>query len=174
MTNTWLIFSAFRGTQIFPFSLLICPLQQIKMPIPVVALSQTWICHRSLTGITSTNPAGGMDVCLLWVLRVLSGIGLCVEPITRPERSYRVWCVWVWSRNLEKSGGCRAMKNKKKIKLKWPVIVSLFFYKPRNLFLILRGKNNKRLRVLGKIFGPKGREHQSGKDFLPGGAHCLT
>jgi hypothetical protein len=28
---------------------------------------------------------------------VLSGRGLCVGPITRPEESYRVWCVWVWS-----------------------------------------------------------------------------
>jgi hypothetical protein len=29
---------------------------------------------------------------------VLSGRGLCVGLITRPEKSYRVWCVWVWSR----------------------------------------------------------------------------
>jgi len=28
---------------------------------------------------------------------VLSGRGLCVGLITRPEESYRVWCVWVWS-----------------------------------------------------------------------------
>jgi len=26
--------------------------------------------------------------------------GLCVGSITRPEESYRVWCVWAWSRNL--------------------------------------------------------------------------
>ena len=32
---------------------------------------------------------------------VLSGRGLCDELITRPEESYRVWCVWVWSRNLK-------------------------------------------------------------------------
>jgi hypothetical protein len=36
---------------------------------------------------------------------VLSGRGLCVGLVTRPEKSYRVWCVWVWSRNLEKWGG---------------------------------------------------------------------
>ena len=28
---------------------------------------------------------------------VLSGRGLCIRLITRPEESYRVWCVWVWS-----------------------------------------------------------------------------
>jgi hypothetical protein len=32
--------------------------------------------------------------CVLW------GRDLCDELIIRPEESYRVWCVWVWSRNL--------------------------------------------------------------------------
>jgi hypothetical protein len=36
--------------------------------IPVAARSQTWVCGRSLAGIVGSNPAGGMDVCLLWVL----------------------------------------------------------------------------------------------------------
>ena len=31
---------------------------------------------------------------------VLSRICLCVGLITRPEESYRVWCVWVWSWSL--------------------------------------------------------------------------
>jgi len=31
----------------------------------------------------------------------LSGWGLCDGPITRPEESYRVWCVWVWSWSLD-------------------------------------------------------------------------
>ena len=39
-----------------------------------------------------SNPTGGMDFCLL---RVLSGRGLCDELITRPEESYRLWCVVV-------------------------------------------------------------------------------
>jgi len=30
---------------------------------------------------------------------VLSGRGLCVGLIARPEESYRLWCVWVWSRS---------------------------------------------------------------------------
>jgi hypothetical protein len=41
---------------------------------------------------------------------VLSGRGLCEGLVTRPEESYRVWCVWVWcvwvwSWSLEKWGG---------------------------------------------------------------------
>jgi len=34
-----------------------------------------------------------MNVCLLSVLCVVRG--LCDEPITRPEESYRLWCVVV-------------------------------------------------------------------------------
>jgi hypothetical protein len=39
-----------------------------------------------------------MSVCSEWC--VLSGRGLCVGLITHPDESYRVWCVWVWSWNL--------------------------------------------------------------------------
>jgi hypothetical protein len=52
-----------------------------------------------LAGIADSNPAGGMDFCLLLVLCVLSGRCLCDEPIPRPEESYRLWCVIV--RDLE-------------------------------------------------------------------------
>ena len=33
---------------------------------------------------------------------VLSGRGLFDGLITRPEESYLMWCVWMWSRNLNK------------------------------------------------------------------------
>jgi hypothetical protein len=36
-----------------------------------------------------------MDVCLFWVLCVLSGRGLCDGLITRPEESYWLCCVIV-------------------------------------------------------------------------------
>jgi len=49
---------------------------------------------RSPTDTVVSNPSGGMDVCVLWVL-VLSGGGLCDGLITRPEESYHVWCVVV-------------------------------------------------------------------------------
>jgi len=52
-------------------------------------------------------PGAWMSVS--WQYCVLSGISLCVGPITRPEQSYRVWCVWVWSRNLN-DGSSRPTK----------------------------------------------------------------
>jgi len=36
----------------------------IILPISVAARSEVWDCSRSLDGITDSNPAGGMDVCL--------------------------------------------------------------------------------------------------------------
>jgi hypothetical protein len=39
--------------------------------------------------------------CLSLVIVVLSGRGLCDGLITRPEETYRVSCVWVWSWNLD-------------------------------------------------------------------------
>jgi hypothetical protein len=34
-------------------------------PIPVAAPSKAWVGWRSLAGIVGSNPAGGMNVCLL-------------------------------------------------------------------------------------------------------------
>ena len=48
-------------------------------------------------------PPEGIDVCLLWVLYVLAGRGLCDELITLLEESYRLWCIVMCdlqSRNL--------------------------------------------------------------------------
>jgi hypothetical protein len=66
-----------------------------KSPIPVPAQSKAWVCGRSLIVIAGSNPAGVMDICLS-VYReccVVSSRVLCVRLITRPEQSYRVWCV---------------------------------------------------------------------------------
>jgi len=38
---------------------------------PLAARSMAWVCGRSLAGIVGSNPAGGMDVCLLCVFRVV-------------------------------------------------------------------------------------------------------
>jgi hypothetical protein len=35
------------------------------------ALSQAWVYGRSLAGIVGSNPAGSMDVSVLWVLCVV-------------------------------------------------------------------------------------------------------
>jgi len=56
---------------------------------------KAYVCGRSPAEIVGSNPAGGMDVCLLCVLCVLSSRGLCDELITRPKWSYRLWCVVV-------------------------------------------------------------------------------
>ena len=35
------------------------------MPIPVAARSVVWAFGRSLAGIAGSNPAGGVDVCVV-------------------------------------------------------------------------------------------------------------
>ena len=52
----------------------------------------------------SSNPAGVLDVCLLWVLCVIRYRSLC-RLITRPGESYRVWhAQWKWSRSPIRGG----------------------------------------------------------------------
>ena len=40
-------------------------------PVPVAARSKAWVCGHSLAGIVGSNPAVGMDVCLLRLLCVV-------------------------------------------------------------------------------------------------------
>ena len=65
------------------------------MPVPVAARSKGQVYGRSPAGIVGSNPIGDMYVCCECC--VLSRRGLCDELITRPEESYRLWCVWMWS-----------------------------------------------------------------------------
>jgi hypothetical protein len=60
----------------------------------VAALYKAYVCGRLFAGIVASNPAEGMDVCLLCFYVVLScvDIGLCNVLIAFPEESYRV-CV---------------------------------------------------------------------------------
>jgi len=39
--------------------------------IPVAAQTKVWFCGRLLSEIAGSNPAGGMNVCLLWVLCIV-------------------------------------------------------------------------------------------------------
>jgi hypothetical protein len=41
------------------------------LSIPVAVRSKAWVYGRSLTGIVGSNPAEGLDVCLLCVLCVV-------------------------------------------------------------------------------------------------------
>ena len=34
-------------------------------PIPLAARSKVWVCGLSLVGIAGSNPAGGMNICLV-------------------------------------------------------------------------------------------------------------
>jgi len=43
-----------------------------EKPIPGAAWNKAWVYGHSLAGIEGSNPAGGMDVCLLWVLSVVT------------------------------------------------------------------------------------------------------
>ena len=36
--------------------------------IPVAVLSKAWVCGRSLTGNVGSNPAEGMDVCVVFIV----------------------------------------------------------------------------------------------------------
>jgi len=80
----------------------------------VAAQCKAWVCGRLLAGIVGSSPAGDLDVCLLGVLFVVRCVGL----ITRPEESYRVWCVAECDREASISRrpwttrGCCAMRKK--------------------------------------------------------------
>ena len=43
----------------------------INGPVPVVSRSKAWVCCPSLAGIAGSNPAGGMEVCHLWIFYVV-------------------------------------------------------------------------------------------------------
>ena len=61
------------------------------MPILMFARSKASACGHSLAAIAGSYLAGAWLSCLCEYC-VLSGRGLCDEPIPRPEESYRV-CV---------------------------------------------------------------------------------
>jgi hypothetical protein len=83
----------------------------LLLPLLCLVLTAVYWCRSqwprclrrgsAVTGLLELRvriPAGSMDVCPVCVL---SGRCLCVGLIVRQEESYRVWCVWVWSRSLD-------------------------------------------------------------------------
>jgi hypothetical protein len=70
-------------------------------PIPVAERSKEWVCSRSPAEIVGSNFAGGMNI-VCFECCVLSGRGLCDGLITRPEESYRLWCVLVCDLEISK------------------------------------------------------------------------
>jgi hypothetical protein len=57
--NAWKIFNFYEN------------MFDIFLPTPVAARSKVWVWSHSLAGIADSNPAGGMDACLLLVLCVV-------------------------------------------------------------------------------------------------------
>ena len=53
--------------------------------------------------IVGSNPTGAW-IFVCYECRVLSGRGLCYELITRPEESYRLWCVVVYDLETSRIG----------------------------------------------------------------------
>jgi len=80
----------------------------------VAARSKAWVYGSSPADTVGSNPTGDMGVCCECC--VLSGRGLCVGLITRPEESYRMWCVVVgeletsWMRRPWPTGGVLRQK----------------------------------------------------------------
>ena len=62
--------------------------KKMASPIPVAARSKVWVYSRFLVGIAGSIPQGAW-LSVFFECCVLSGRGLCVKLITRPEGSYR-------------------------------------------------------------------------------------
>jgi hypothetical protein len=92
------------------------------MPIPLAARSKAWVCSRSLTRIVGSNPAGGLDVCLLRVLCVVR-----LRSLRRVGPSSwgvlpNVLCLKVWSWSLENWDDLSPEGAVKPLKKKWMLI----------------------------------------------------
>jgi len=94
----------------------------VILPVPVAARSKVLVCSRSPAGIWVWIPPGAwMSVCCECC--VLSDRRLCDELITRPEESYRLWCVVVcdletsWMRRPWPTGGLSRQKQTKSVRL---------------------------------------------------------
>jgi hypothetical protein len=89
----------------------------MRTPVPVAARSTAWFRGRSLMGLRVRKPPWPW-ISVSCVLCMLLRRGLCVGPITRPEESYRVWCVSEYDheasimRRPRPTRGCCAMGKK--------------------------------------------------------------
>jgi len=97
--------------------------------------SMACVCGRSLAGVLGLYPSEAwMSVCCECC--VLSGRGLCFGLITRPDESYRVWFLWVWSWSLHNEEGVVLLHHEKK------VVSSGWLYAVRDLsFTAARSSN---------------------------------
>jgi len=81
----------------------------------VSARSKAWVCGRSLARIGSSNPAGGMDVCTLWLLcRQVEVSATSWSLVQRSPTDYGE--SFVWSRNLKNEAMARVGLQRHRIK----------------------------------------------------------
>jgi hypothetical protein len=85
------------------------------MPILVPVRSKAEVCGCLVAGVAGSNPARGMDVCLLCLCVVLSCVGRSLYDwlITRPEEPYSVSNCTCGHRNPERGSMCQVGKDKK-------------------------------------------------------------
>jgi hypothetical protein len=66
----------------------------------------------------------------LWILCVLSGRDACDGPITRPEESYRLWCVWLWSWRLDNEEAVAHWEGCRPLGAGWSWGIASYWYVP--------------------------------------------
>jgi hypothetical protein len=91
--------SLFKGLpcNLHQFAVYFSRVYNVFWPVPVTGRSKAMVCERLSAETVVANHTGVTDACLLWMFCVVRRP--CDELITRPEESYRVWCVIV--RDLE-------------------------------------------------------------------------
>jgi hypothetical protein len=72
----------------------------LLLPISVAERSKTRVCGRSLAGIAGLNPAGVVDVCLVWMLCIVRQKFLRWADPSSGEDLPAVMCYHVCSRKL--------------------------------------------------------------------------
>jgi hypothetical protein len=70
------------------------------MPVPVAERSKARVYGRSLAGVAGSNPPGGMDVCLLWLLCCQVEVYAKGRSLVQRSPTDCGVTMCVWSRNL--------------------------------------------------------------------------
>ena len=98
--------------------------------MPMAVRSKAWVCGRSSAEIVGSNPGGHGCLCPVGFL-CWSDRGLRDKLITRPEESYRLWCVVVCDLDTSRMRGPwpalgrRATENKKKYYIILNIVLQL-------------------------------------------------